>query len=141
MKPPFPVSAVLQLIWSWGDCRYSKLADWQYIKRCAAGVPEVRLWSAADSSAAQKRGSWQPAQTLKRAWRHLKHRCCVAVYLHTSHSLAKAPPLQGFQVLGNGDVYNFEQWESQLGGDSRLAALMIGRAALIKPWIFTEIKV
>ena len=66
--------------------------------------------------------------------------CCDDMYLYSAVSIT-SPLLQGFQVLGNGDVYNFEQWESQLGGDSRLAALMIGRAALIKPWIFTEIKV
>jgi Dihydrouridine synthase (Dus) len=60
---------------------------------------------------------------------------------HENRSTAPLRPLQGFQVLGNGDVYNHEQWESLLGGDSGLATLMIGRAALIKPWIFTEIKV
>jgi tRNA-dihydrouridine synthase len=63
--------------------------------------------------------------------------CTQPRYWHDQQSFR----LQGFQVVGNGDVYNFEQWEAQLGGDSRLAALVIGRAALIKPWIFTEIKV
>ena len=49
-------------------------------------------------------------------------------------------------MLGNGDVYNYEQCEALLkGGDpdggGSIASIMIGRAALIKPWLFTEIKV
>lgn len=48
--------------------------------------------------------------------------------------------MQGFQLLGNGDVYNWQQHDDhvRLAG---VATTMIARAALIKPWIFTEIKV
>jgi tRNA-dihydrouridine synthase len=42
-------------------------------------------------------------------------------------------------VAGNGDVYN---WEDAVAEQDSMvqSGLMIGRGALIKPWIFTEIK-
>ncbi|KAF8055999.1 tRNA-dihydrouridine(47) synthase [NAD(P)(+)] [Scenedesmus sp. PABB004] len=66
--------------------RYSRAADWDYIRRCAgvaagAGVP----------------------------------------------------------LVGNGDVFSYAEWADRLGS-SGVATAMIGRAALIKPWIFTEIR-
>lgn len=66
-------------------CRYTRLADWDYIRSCAAASPGLRL-------------------------------------------------------IGNGDVYNYEDWNANLEG-SGLCTLMLARSALIKPWIFTEIKV
>ena len=68
-----------------GVGRYTRLADWDYIRRCAAASP-------------------------------------------------------GLPLIGNGDVYNFEEWNANLEG-SGLATIMLGRSALIKPWIFTEVKV
>lgn len=65
--------------------RYSRLADWDYVQRSAAAVP------------------------------------------------------QGFQLLGNGDVYNWQQHDEHVR-QSGVATTMIARGALIKPWIFTEIK-
>jgi len=44
------------------------------------------------------------------------------------------------QLIGNGDVYSYEDWNSHISSSSALATCMIGRGALIKPWIFTEIK-
>ncbi|KXZ47992.1 hypothetical protein GPECTOR_31g355 [Gonium pectorale] len=68
--------------------RYSKLADWEYVKSCAGA-------------------------------------CSAA----------------GLQLLGNGDVFSFTDWNEHMGESGNgLASLMIGRGALIKPWIFTEIK-
>ncbi|KAK9838401.1 hypothetical protein WJX84_004682 [Apatococcus fuscideae] len=64
--------------------RYSRLADWDYIERCAAN--------------------------------------CL-----------KMP------VIGNGDVVSFEDWNARMRS-GQLATGMIARGALIKPWIFTEIK-
>lgn len=48
--------------------------------------------------------------------------------------------MQGFQLLGNGDVYNWQQHDDHVR-QAGVASTMIARAALIKPWIFTEIKV
>ncbi|GFR41828.1 hypothetical protein Agub_g2602, partial [Astrephomene gubernaculifera] len=80
--------------------RYSKLADWGYIRSCASS--------------------------------------CAAA---------------GLQLIGNGDVFSFTDWNAHMqqaaeaaadgeggGAAGGLAALMVGRGALIKPWIFTEIK-
>ncbi|EFJ47002.1 hypothetical protein VOLCADRAFT_105302 [Volvox carteri f. nagariensis] len=74
--------------------RYSKLADWDYIQRCAAPCSEA-----------------------------------------------------GLQLIGNGDVFSYLDWNRQMDrretegeGGGSLASIMIGRGALIKPWIFTEIK-
>lgn len=50
----------------------------------------------------------------------------------------KAP--NTFQVLGNGDVFSYIDWNKHLSGCPELSSCMIARGALIKPWIFTEIK-
>lgn len=66
--------------------RYSRLADWRYIRRCAA----------------------------------------------------VASP-SGLPLVGNGDVFSFKDYERHMR-DGTLATCMIGRGALIKPWVLTEIK-
>lgn len=54
-------------------------------------------------------------------------------------SLAEMDPLTRPAVIGNGDVMSWEDYEAnRLTG--RSDAIMIGRGALIKPWLFTEIK-
>ena len=42
-------------------------------------------------------------------------------------------------VIGNGDIYNFEEYNKHMSS-GKVNTVMIGRAALIKLWIFTEIK-
>ncbi|EPS65108.1 hypothetical protein M569_09667 [Genlisea aurea] len=44
------------------------------------------------------------------------------------------------QVLGNGDVFSYVDWNNHMSSCPELASCMIARGALIKPWIFTEIK-
>lgn len=43
-------------------------------------------------------------------------------------------------VFGNGDVLSYEDYEQALVDSPSVAGVMIGRGALIKPWIFTEVK-
>ncbi|XP_061368368.1 tRNA-dihydrouridine(47) synthase [NAD(P)(+)]-like [Gastrolobium bilobum] len=50
----------------------------------------------------------------------------------------KAP--NTLQVVGNGDVFSFVDWNNHRTECPELATCMIARGALIKPWIFTEIK-
>ncbi|KAJ4967465.1 hypothetical protein NE237_019314 [Protea cynaroides] len=50
----------------------------------------------------------------------------------------KAP--DALQVLGNGDVCSYLDWNKHKSDSPRLSTCMIARGALIKPWIFTEIK-
>ncbi|PSN51925.1 tRNA-dihydrouridine(47) synthase [NAD(P)(+)]-like protein [Blattella germanica] len=43
-------------------------------------------------------------------------------------------------VFGNGDVLSYEDYEHAFSNSPSISGVMIGRGALIKPWIFTEIK-
>lgn len=45
------------------------------------------------------------------------------------------------QLIGNGDIFSYTDWNAHMeAGGGRLTTCMIGRGALIKPWLFTEIK-
>ncbi|XP_021628564.1 tRNA-dihydrouridine(47) synthase [NAD(P)(+)]-like isoform X2 [Manihot esculenta] len=50
----------------------------------------------------------------------------------------KAP--ESLQVLGNGDIFSYTDWNKRKSDCPELSSCMIARGALIKPWIFTEIK-
>ncbi|GJQ81466.1 hypothetical protein Trydic_g14622 [Trypoxylus dichotomus] len=65
--------------------RYTKLADWDYIEKCAKTV-------------------------------------------------------HPFPIIGNGDILSYEDYKFAREKYQSISAIMIGRGALIKPWIFTEIK-
>ena len=65
-------------------CRYTGLADWDYIGQCAQGCGDL-------------------------------------------------------QLIGNGDVFTHQAYEARLKAAPGLATAMIARAALIKPWLFTEV--
>ncbi|KAL4267228.1 tRNA-dihydrouridine(47) synthase [NAD(P)(+)] [Pleurotus pulmonarius] len=73
--------------------RYTKLADWEYIKQCVAAVREKE-----------------------------EEENCPAV-----------------PIFGGGDCFSSEGYWSVVE-NSGVDGVMIGRGALIKPWIFTEIK-
>ncbi|KAL2927927.1 tRNA-dihydrouridine(47) synthase [NAD(P)(+)]-like [Bienertia sinuspersici] len=57
-------------------------------------------------------------------------------YINTC--VRKAP--NSFQVLGNGDVFSYLDWNKHFSDCPELSSCMIARGALIKPWLFTEIK-
>ncbi|KAK1437302.1 hypothetical protein QVD17_03092 [Tagetes erecta] len=50
----------------------------------------------------------------------------------------KAP--ETLQVIGNGDICSFSDWTNHKSACPELSSCMIARGALVKPWIFTEIK-
>ncbi|GFZ00412.1 FMN-linked oxidoreductases superfamily protein [Actinidia rufa] len=52
---------------------------------------------------------------------------------------ASAAP-DALQVMGNGDVFSYLDWNTHKSDCPELSTCMIARGALIKPWIFTEIK-
>lgn len=43
-------------------------------------------------------------------------------------------------VVGNGDILSYEDYKTVTENCPEVASVMIGRAGLIKPWVFTEIK-
>ena len=45
----------------------------------------------------------------------------------------------GLPLIGNGDVFGWRDYERHVRSGN-LATCMIGRGALVKPWVFTEIK-
>lgn len=55
------------------------------------------------------------------------------------YTCARTAP-HNLQVLGNGDVLSYLDWSNHKSNCPELSSCMIGRGALIKPWIFTEIK-
>ncbi|KAI0340341.1 zinc finger dihydrouridine synthase [Trametopsis cervina] len=73
--------------------RYSKLADWDYIKQCVEAV----------------------------------------------RTREEEEDLSPVQIFGGGDCYSSQDYWEKLEY-SGVDGIMIGRGALIKPWIFTEIK-
>ncbi|XP_057436718.1 tRNA-dihydrouridine(47) synthase [NAD(P)(+)]-like isoform X2 [Lotus japonicus] len=62
----------------------------------------------------------------------------LADWNYVYQCVRKAP--NTLQVVGNGDVYSFEDWNNHRTECPELATCMIARGALIKPWLFTEIK-
>ena len=52
---------------------------------------------------------------------------------------AKGLDSSQLQLIGNGDVFTWQEYEGRLQAAPQLATAMIARAALIKPWIFTEV--
>lgn len=55
------------------------------------------------------------------------------------YQCAKSAP-KSLQVLGNGDVFSYIDWNTHKSDCPELSTCMVARGALIKPWIFTEIK-
>ncbi|XP_065002675.1 tRNA-dihydrouridine(47) synthase [NAD(P)(+)]-like [Musa acuminata AAA Group] len=55
------------------------------------------------------------------------------------YECAKKAP-ESLQVLGNGDIFSYTDWIKHTLDCPKLSTCMIARGALIKPWIFTEIK-
>jgi len=91
-------------------------------------LPKAAEWGAA---AVTLHGRTRQQRYSRRAdWDYIQ-RCSAAV----------AP--SGLQLIGNGDVYSYAEYRERMdaaGPDGGLATCMIARAALIKPWIFTELK-
>jgi tRNA-dihydrouridine synthase 3 len=99
-KTPF-AHQLIPLFQEWGvsgitlhgrskEQRYTKLADWDYIKQCSSLI---------------------------------------------DRSLENFP-----FFYGNGDIFNPNEYSDLLAENPSIDGIMIGRGALIKPWIFTELK-
>ena len=78
----------------------------------------------------------------------LCHMCMTSQLLCVVACMQIAAPT-GLQVIGNGDILSWTDYNEHMHGpnwqtagcsSSPLASCMIGRGALIKPWLFQEIK-
>ena len=79
--------------------RYTKLADWEYIKQCAGVASELPPIGGAGGAGG------------------------------------------GLPLIGNGDVFSYEDVHSVITGEQgAISSVMIARGALVKPWVFTEVK-
>ncbi|OII75409.1 tRNA dihydrouridine synthase [Cryptosporidium ubiquitum] len=87
--------------------RYTKEADWSYIKYC----------SALNSKLYSKR---------------------VVNNIESNNFNNKTNPFCP-SIIGCGDIINFQDYQKHIQND-QVDSVMIGRGALLKPWIFTEIK-
>jgi len=54
--------------------------------------------------------------------------------------IEKCAGLTNLPVIGNGDIFSFEDYLDHKTADSKLTTVMLARGAIIKPWLFTEIK-
>jgi tRNA-dihydrouridine synthase 3 len=50
-----------------------------------------------------------------------------------------AAPSSSVPLIGNGDIFTWQDAERAMAG-GKVEAVMVARGALVKPWIFTEIK-
>eukprot|EP01029_Cantina_marsupialis_P005356 TRINITY_DN157983_c0_g2_i1.p1 TRINITY_DN157983_c0_g2~~TRINITY_DN157983_c0_g2_i1.p1 ORF type:complete len:681 (-),score=227.61 TRINITY_DN157983_c0_g2_i1:171-2213(-) len=53
----------------------------------------------------------------------------------------QTPELPQIPIIGNGDIMGFQDWDEHLAAQNgAITSCMLGRGALIKPWLCTEIK-
>lgn len=95
--------------------------DWDHPVTHAQIAPVVHLWGA---SALTVHGRSKEQRYRNDAnWDYIE-KCATA---------CKVP------LIGNGDIYSWEEAESHFARDS-ISSLMLARGAITKPWLFTEIK-
>lgn len=86
-------------------------------------IPKLETWGA---SAVTLHGrSREQRYTKNSDWEYIEK--CAASVKH-------------IPVIGNGDILNYEDYNEKKKIAPHVSSVMIGRGALIKPWIFKEIK-
>jgi tRNA-dihydrouridine synthase 3 len=116
--------------------RYQKLADWDYIKECVTAVRAKEV----DSDCEYNR-SPRVAVLFPFPW---YRDCCCELLLGSLElstelrclSSITVPPIP---IFGGGDVFSSQDYWEKVEY-SGVDGVMVARGALIKPWIFTEIK-
>jgi tRNA-dihydrouridine synthase 3 len=53
---------------------------------------------------------------------------------------SKSPDLPHLEIIGNGDIFSYSDFEEKISRDGLSSCAMLARGALIKPWLPTEIK-
>ncbi|KAK0384004.1 hypothetical protein NLU13_8093 [Sarocladium strictum] len=93
------------------EMRYTKTADWSYIAECAA---------------------------LVKSYNEERDRLTDTAAEPDPSTLPNSPDGRMY-FLGNGDCYSHEEYYAHLAPETSIDAVMIGRGALVKPWLFEEI--
>ncbi|KAH7621338.1 hypothetical protein Ndes2526B_g03677 [Nannochloris sp. 'desiccata'] len=94
--------------------RYSRLADWEYIKTCADVVKNL----GGTNVKTDVNGNGVAEEKVCGGYDTIN---------------------QEMQLIGNGDVMSFEDHERAIT-EAGVATTYVARGALMKPWVFTEIK-
>jgi tRNA-dihydrouridine synthase 3 len=102
--------------------RYSRLADWEYIKTCADVVKNI-------GNSSEVLGGEKITNT------NIGNESGGGGGGENGSATASS----GMQLIGNGDVMSFEDHERAIT-EAGVATTYVARGALIKPWIFQEIK-
>jgi len=116
--------------------RYQKLADWDYIRECVAAVREKEEDSGCEYSYPLSSGS---PVVLRLSY------CCGPLLpggLERSTDLRRFSPnpaVPPVPIFGGGDAFSSQDYWEKVEY-SGVDGVMIARGALIKPWIFREIK-
>ncbi|KJE91915.1 tRNA-dihydrouridine synthase 3 [Capsaspora owczarzaki ATCC 30864] len=90
--------------------RYSRLADWQYINQCAEAAPTLPVYGTC------------------------RFRNSSVIFLPVL-----VPADSNSLLSGNGDIMSYQE-AMEHREKTKVSGLMLARGALIKPWVFTEIK-
>jgi tRNA-dihydrouridine synthase 3 len=93
------------------EMRYTKTADWSYIAECAA---------------------------LVKSYNEERDRLTDTASEPDPSTLPNSKDGRMY-FLGNGDCYSHEDYYAHLAPETSIDAVMIGRGALVKPWLFEEI--
>ena len=114
--------------------RYTKSADWSYIGRCASIASGLSKQAAVAEWSEQAAAAAAPSATTA-----LQVEGGGGGGEGGGKGMPSGPSF--FPLVGNGDVFSFEDAVSGMGEEGAGAsAVMVARGALIKPWLFTEIK-
>ena len=77
-------------------------------------------------------------------WKAIERAAAVAASLgassFSSSSSSSSSPSSPVPIIGNGDILTFFEAQRRIEETPGISAVMIGRGALIRPWIFAEVK-
>jgi tRNA-dihydrouridine synthase 3 len=109
--------------------RYSRLADWEYIKTCADVVKNLGDTEGNNNAKINGGGGGE----INGATGVTTAPAPAAAAVNLSSASFK------MQLIGNGDVMSWEDHERAIT-EAGVATTYVARGALLKPWVFTEIK-